>query len=269
MMLITANLLLNYEPSNTGGPMIDSVGQVLPYVLIAAIFVFYLLRANMRAYKVSRPSLRGIHVSPRRTLRNAFIIFGSIFLAVMFFYILLRGWQLVGLNIGTTPPSGSTPPTGPLSPETATSLVNLWSSLGILTVIITAATLFSAILLGRGKERVQGTIDEGDLQETKHITSSFNAFVDDDDRTAILTYYAKGREHMVERGVPLTEATTPREFEKGVLNSICVAGKDFSSLTRLFEEARFSVHNLGESEKEKARQHYEKVKRTTPVMRRH
>jgi hypothetical protein len=268
MMLITTNLLLNYGITNSGGTLIDAVGQVLPYGLIAAIFLFYILRSNIRAYRLPRPALHGIHESPLRIVRNLFIIFGSIFLTVIFFYFLLQGFQVLGGKITTTAPPTLPSTSGSNPPEGATPVLDLWSSLSMLTVIITAATLIGAFLLGRRKEKIQETIDEGDLEDNKPFTPSFNSFVDDDDRSAILAYYAKGREHMADSGVPLTEATTPREFEKGVVNSVSAAAKDFSSLTRLFEEARFSVHNLGGSEREKARIHYEKVKRTTSVVRR-
>jgi hypothetical protein len=269
MMLITANLLLNYGNSNLGGTIIDVVGEVLPYGLIAAIFVYYLLKSNIKAYKLSKPTLHGIHAPLARIFRLVFFILGSIFLSSVVIYIIFQGYLLLGANAGITSPSNPTSSTGANPAEVGPPLLDLWSSLSILTVIITAATLSSAIILGRRNERIQETIDEGDLESTKHITSSFNTFVDNDDRTAILSYYAKGREHMVEHGVPLTEATTPREFEKDVLNSISAAGKDFTSLTCLFEEARFSTHNVGGSEKEKAKRHYERVKRTTSVTRRH
>jgi hypothetical protein len=268
MMLITANLLINYGSTGSGGSLIDSVGEVLPYGLIAAVFVFYLLRLNIRAYRPSRPTLRRVQAPSSRVLRNLFIFLSSLLLAMTFFYFLFQGFKVLGGSLGTISTSNPSSPSGPNPPGITNPLLDLWSSLSILTLIITTATLLSAILLGSRKKRIQETIDEGDLESTGHIASSSNSFVDDDDRKAILAYYAQGRENMVERGVPLTEATTPREFEKGVLNTVSAASKDFSSLTRLFEEARFSIHNVGGSEREKAKVHYEKVKRTSSEVRR-
>jgi hypothetical protein len=267
MILITANLLLHYSIGSVGGTLFDLVGEVLPYGLIAAIFVYYLLKSNIRVYKLSKPSLHGIRSSFARFLKLLFFSLGSVFLSLIVFSILFQGYQLFGGNIGITSPPSPTTPNLAIPAGAAQPLFDLWSLLSISTLVFVTVVLFSAVLLGRRREVTQETIDDREMEGTKRTETSLNRFLDDDDRIAVLAYYADGREQMVMQGVMLTDATTPREFEKNVLNSSRVAGRDFTPLTRLFEEARFSIHQVGGSEREKAKKHCEKLKKTSSVVR--
>jgi hypothetical protein len=269
LMLIIANLLLNYDSANQGGTPIDVIGAILPYALVVSLVAYYLMKSNIRAYRLSRSPLRGFRASFPRILKLIVFILGSVILLstviLAVFQVLFNGYSPIGLTfeVPSTPNSGTLPFGNPA--EAAKPLLDLWPYLIMLTVIVTTATLFSAIVLGKRHEEIHESTDQEDLEGPRSATSSLNTFVDDSDRAAILAYYAQGRDHMVSTGVPLTEATTPREFEKNVLDLKSAAGKDFTSLTRLFEEARFSVHDMGKPQKKKAKRHYERVRRTTSI----
>jgi hypothetical protein len=267
MMLITANLLLHYSIGSVGGTLFDLVGEVLPYGLIATIFVYYLSKSNVKAYRLSKPSFHGIRSSFALFLKLLFFSLGSVFLSLIVLSILFQGYQLFGGSIGITNPPSPPAPNPAIPAGAAQPLFELWSLLSVLTLIFAAAVLFSAGLLGRRREVIQETIDDAEMEGTKRTEASLNRFVDDDDRIAVLAYYADGREQMVMQGVALTDATTPREFEKNVLNSSSVASRDFTPLTRLFEEARFSIHQVGGSEREKAKKHRERLRKTSSVVR--
>jgi hypothetical protein len=59
---------------------------------------------------------------------------------------------------------------------------------------------------------------------------------------------------------------TPREFEGGVLQSLKAVGGDFVPLSRLFEEARFSIHLMGERERNESERHRKRLEELSREM---
>jgi hypothetical protein len=257
MMLVIANSMLHYAPTASGGTLLDAFGAVLPYGLFLAMLIFSFLRSGFRSMKLPVRPLYHRYFRIDRKLTAAMIL---AFLAPFLLLVVLPIVRsLLALPSIPSPP---VPTTTSGSIEVSPPVFDLWLFLSIISVVWALLALFAAVYLGKRHPSIE---KKESVEETEAETtwSTKNRFVDDDYRRAILSYYAQGREHMANQGIPLTEATTPREFEKNVLDSARMAGKDFIPLTYLFEEARFSVHPMGQPEKDRAEKHYERVKRVT------
>lgn len=256
MMLFIVNSILHYAPNTSGVTLIDLAGDVLPYGLLVIMFFYYLLRLDARSIKVTTHSRR-----PRRTFKLSFLVIGATIISIVPFVVVILLLEIFGLNRVLTTSPTSTVSNGSGQPiQFGAITFDPWFILSAFSVVFTLTMLFAVTSLGKRRRSIEETEGYEEI-ETKSIPLSANRYVDDDYRMAIIAYYAQGREHMVNQGVPLTDAMTPREFGKNVFNSLSVAGKDFTSLTNLFEEARFSIHPMSHSEQTKARNHYEKLSR--------
>lgn len=73
-----------------------------------------------------------------------------------------------------------------------------------------------------------------------------------DVRKAIAICYVKMCRAVAERGLARSTDITPREFHAVVKTTFGVEGRGMKALTRLFEEAVYSVHPMGEPHREQA-----------------
>jgi hypothetical protein len=257
MMLIIVNSMLHYAPTASGGTLLDAFGAVLPYGLFAAMLIFSLLRSGFRSMKLPVRPYYHRYFRIDRKLTAAMIL--AFFAPFLVFVVLPIINSLLALPSIPSPP---VPTTTSGSIEVSSPPFDLWLFLGIISVVSALVVLFAAAFHGKRRPNIEKKESVEELED-ESIWSTKNRFVDDDYRRAILSYYAEGREHMANQGIPLMKATTPREFERNVLDSARMAGKDFTPLTYLFEEARFSVHPMGQPEKDRAEKHYERLKRVT------
>ncbi len=92
------------------------------------------------------------------------------------------------------------------------------------------------------KEQMSDTIDRtlDDLIKGKDV------------RSTIIRCYAEMSKHLERQGVREDESFTPREFREKAMNELDVSQKSISSITSIFEEARYSSHELGEKDKNSA-----------------
>jgi len=257
-MLVIANSILRYAPSAPGGTLFDAIGAFLPYGLMIAVAVYYFLKSDVSP---SRPRLSGTGFSILHLVRYILLMIGGMLLSMAPFLLVFWGIALSGINLGQSGAGTTVLPYAPSNPiQVSSPSFDEWAFLVILSVAFVFAVLLLATIV-RGKEdHVEEIIDEGLGRTISTSYGSTDGFPDDHHRRAILSYYAKSRDHMTNQGVPLTEAMTPREFEKNVITSLSEAGESFTPLTHLFEEARFSTHTMGASEKSEARKHYENLK---------
>ncbi len=71
-----------------------------------------------------------------------------------------------------------------------------------------------------------------------------------DVREAIIEYYNEMTRLLEERGAKIEDSMTPREFKEEIIKEIPSAKDFISSITFLFEEARYSPHELKEKDRE-------------------
>ncbi len=257
MILIMASSAIRYSPDNYAVSSINEIGAVMPYALFAATISYYILR-----YVRSKGTLsRQLMGHTLRVYAVAFLIIGGWLLGLALFILLF-----VPFPLGTIiPPPTTIVVTG--SQQNAFNLptFDLLSLLAISLIVFPILVIILATYVRKKAEVFEESLQEAaTYQET--WTEGEEA-VYDEYRRAIIANYVHGRELMVKQGVPSTQVTTSREFEAGVLESVDEAGKDFVPLTRLFEEARFSVHQMGEPEKKKAERHHKKLEEVSEVER--
>jgi hypothetical protein len=73
-----------------------------------------------------------------------------------------------------------------------------------------------------------------------------------DFRTTVLTCYQKMCAILSIRGVSHQEVLTPREIENHALSELGLSQKSIRDLTSLFEEARYSAHEIGQIQRDRA-----------------
>lgn len=81
-----------------------------------------------------------------------------------------------------------------------------------------------------------------------------------DVRGTILQCFRRFCELLGARGVTGQEVLTPREIEGLATHVLRVSRRDAEDLTSLFEEARYSVHPLGEGDRDRARRSLERIR---------
>lgn len=102
---------------------------------------------------------------------------------------------------------------------------------------------------------------------TEEVHSALDTAIDRIDRgeevrEVILNAYTKMSQILVEEGVSYDESITPREFQQRALERLDLPPDKLEDLTSIFEEARFSSHELDEVKKERALEDLRAVQET-------
>ncbi|ETW96585.1 MAG: hypothetical protein ETSY1_26055 [Candidatus Entotheonella factor] len=115
-----------------------------------------------------------------------------------------------------------------------------------------------------GRLAVPDTL-EGETEDVRRVrravTAGLRALHDHDDpRYAIIACYAQ-LEHLLEDyGMPAHATLTPQEYMGAALRGIDVPEDTFASLVALFEQARYSLHPLHDTDKQAAAAYLETIK---------
>ncbi|MBI5000663.1 MAG: DUF4129 domain-containing protein [Euryarchaeota archaeon] len=80
-------------------------------------------------------------------------------------------------------------------------------------------------------------------------------------RAAVLRCYSSMVKLFDDKGVRLRPQMTPREFEGAVRNGLKLQEESLTALTRLFEEARYSTHEITEDDRGRALECLDSVRR--------
>jgi hypothetical protein len=249
MIEIIASSILNYSPSIPRVTLFDEVGAALPFALIAALATYFLLKSH-------RPDQSVIRKTTQFTLRVH--VFAAIICIGMFLGVLLFILLFIPMPPGIPVPSSTTVTSQNWTNALSLPSFDLLSLLVISVIAFPIMVLLLATFHRKKVEVIEDTSEEGAAKETWSIG---NRIIDDEYRRAILVNYMQGKELMVNQGVPSSDVITAREFESNVLDTVSTAGKDFTPLTRLFEEARFSLHLMGESQSAMSEKHYKRLQK--------
>jgi hypothetical protein len=245
MVLILTSSTINYPPSNAAGSLLDQIAGVLPYALIAAVAAYYLSGSRLKE-ELSNRIKKPPWVFIVQCLVVAVVMLAAVLLLPFFPQISSSGQS----EIQTRLTSGGE--NNPNLPE-----FNLLSLLTIFMIAFPIAALLLATYLRKKTEGIEEPVEEETGPKEGWKGAPENTY--DETRRTVIANYVSGRELMAQRGVPSNDTTTSREFESNVVKSVNEARKDFVPLTRLFEEARFSIHSMGESEGKKAEKHRKKL----------
>jgi hypothetical protein len=177
------------------------------------------------------------------------------------FLVMIFVVKLLSIPTGgqTQPQESNLPPaqSNPLLGSSGSLSLSPIFFLGVVIAVVSIGILLSVRFAGGGVGAKEELVDLADL-DTDGLSAEIplDKYEVDDFRRAILLRYLRGRALLVRRGAPLDDAMTAREFEKRVVLSFKEASGDFVPLTRLFEEARFSIHPMGDAEMNRADAHY-------------
>jgi hypothetical protein len=133
---------------------------------------------------------------------------------------------------------------------------SLWVAIGIgAGTLVTVVAAFAFLLLPRLR---RGESDqEASLRargQRAILTKAVSLSLDDlsretDPRRAIVAAYANMEHVLASAGLPRPLHETPTEYLRRILVSAAAPAQAVSGLTQLFQEARFSRHDVGESQR--------------------
>ncbi len=106
---------------------------------------------------------------------------------------------------------------------------------------------------------------EKDVSETIDRTLK-DLYRGKDSRSAIIRCYIEMSEHLQEKGVDERDSFTPREFRARAAEKLALGQEPLFILTSMFEKARYSHHPLEETEKRRAIESLESLKRQLEVV---
>lgn len=247
-ILLLTSSTINYSSINVPVTSLDQIGGILPYPLFVGVVLYYFVKAKLKG------ALSGGTRSWLRALGIMLLIVGGALLVAILAILFL------------IPQQPSPPSTTPVSPVPSTAsgynalnwpIFSLSSALTLFMIAFPIVALLLLTYLRRKTDIIGEPVEEGIVSE--EVWASAPETIYDDYRRAIIANYIDGKEFMIHRGVSSSDFTTPREFESSVIESIIQAKADFVPLTRLFEEARFSVHSMKEPERARSEKHRKRL----------
>ena len=123
-----------------------------------------------------------------------------------------------------------------------------WTVLAIVLVAIAAGLILLA--LRRNRDLADGPEPGAADEAVQAAIAALEA--DTDPRGAVIAAYAAMQRTLAAHGLRRSPSEAPREFLGRVLVSSRAAERDATTLTGLFEEARFSTHPISERTRERA-----------------
>ena len=168
--------------------------------------------------------------------------------------------NIVGAN-ATAP---SVLQTGGFLPALSSLVQNSWFSLAFLGLLAVGGVVIIQSIRVALKETHDATIQElqGNQEHGLQAVREAIKLVEDltsDPRSRIITCY----QHLIAvvsgLGAPVSSDQTARELDRAVRSTFALKGPATTDLTELFEEARYSLHEIRDSDVEKAHEYLESV----------
>ncbi|MFW5945769.1 MAG: DUF4129 domain-containing protein [Candidatus Natronoplasma sp.] len=122
---------------------------------------------------------------------------------------------------------------------------------------------------GNHISRIDGYISSKEKVEEKAIEDSLSSTLDkaiteigkgSDVRITIINSYHEMTKILEEKGAENDDYMTPREFKDQIIREIPDAENFVSNITFLFEEARYSPHELKEKDRKEVIRHLEELR---------
>lgn len=264
-VVLVAALAFNLANLDTGGealptapdggevsrsPLLTIEGWIVDVLLIVVAGAF--LVGVLYAMIFLRASLRR---SKRRGSWQALLPM----LGVLLLLALLLAWPRVERLGGAANET-----TDPATSEGGGEIVNGWRAAAgpsalFLMMVVLAAVLAIAYLLRRAADPFR-SVRTGPTKAPDPMREATEALraaiieleIGGDVRTAILACFQRFCLLLGRRGITEQDSLTPRELEGLAVGRLRVSTDASSTLTGLFEEARYSEHSLGEPDRERA-----------------
>ncbi len=133
-----------------------------------------------------------------------------------------------------------------------------FGSVGGLLILFVCIALVSILVYSKMKVYLGSKIVDEEEKDVKDMVSAtLDRTVDDlysgkDVRSTIIRCYQQMCYALEDTGVSNAESMTPREFIRLSIKKLDVSKKTLSEMTGMFEEARYSVHDIGEDMRQRA-----------------
>ena len=170
-------------------------------------------------------------------------------------------WALIATNHTSTEPAALPPPVAPSGPSTSNArsagssapLVDWWVVAAVVGAVVTAAAL---VLVVRSRRR-RMPMDRGRADRRAEVMGAVDDSLDalaaePDSRRAVIAAYARMEAWLARAGVPRAAWEAPFEYLDRVLVELGAPAAIASTLTELFERAKFAPHPVGEAMKHRA-----------------
>jgi hypothetical protein len=272
-ILLAAGLAFNLANLDTGGERVPGPAnsgttasspwglfdpQTAAFLLVAtfaglvAIFILViLLRRKGTAYR------RPVRPTTWADVVATILAFGM-FLALLFLWP-----QIVTAVSRPVPPTnGTVNGTGNVTVLPAPGGIPLGVFLaGAVLVSLVAMALFVRVGLKLGRPGPEAGLPQRRIGAAHVVQAAISELqLGGDVRTVILACYERFCYFLGARGVSYQETLTPREIEDLAVNRLAVSQDSAESLTSLFEEARYSEHTLGHTDRDRAVQSLERIR---------
>jgi hypothetical protein len=168
--------------------------------------------------------------------------------------------NIVGEN--TTPPSLFQG--GGILPALSSLVQNTWFSLAFLGLLVVGGIILVEGVMVSLKETRDLRIQELQANQEQGLQAVHEAIKlvkgpASDPRSRIIACYQHLISTVSRLGAPLSPSLTARELDRAVRSAFALKGPATTDLTRLFEEARYSLHEITDSDAVKAHEHLESV----------
>jgi hypothetical protein len=179
--------------------------------------------------------------------RSSSIAGALILLAIFLLLLRLGGFDLEPATTTTTTvaDAATTLTAGPAEPPPPVG-----SSFGLLTVVAAMTAVALALLTARRETPA----DEAETTERTRMVLAdtlddllAELEASDDPRQIVIGAYARMEQALASAGLPRKRADSPRQYLAKVLRSLDVSERSAARLTDLFEEARYSPHDINAS----------------------
>jgi Domain of unknown function (DUF4129) len=152
---------------------------------------------------------------------------------------------------------------GGVLPAVSNLVQSIWFAAAFLALLVVGGLVLvqSARVAARGSQSMYPELEEKQLEGLKTVYQAMK-LVDDtasDPRSRIISCYQHMLGTVSRIGVPVSSDQTARELEKAIRSTFLLKGPATSDLTRLFEEARYSLHEIVDDDAMKAHQDLESI----------
>lgn len=181
----------------------------------------------------------------RREGRSSSITGAIMLLAILIVLMRLGGFTIDSLETTTTTTTADSATT--LETQLAEPPPPAGSGAGLIVVFAALAAVALALLSVRTEPLAKETADGDDTREA--VADAIDDLLDlldqsDDPRRVVIGAYARMERSLADGGVARKRSESPRQYLERVLGTLDVFPRSTVRLTSLFEEARFSPHDI-------------------------
>jgi hypothetical protein len=149
-------------------------------------------------------------------------------------------------------------------PAISNLVQNSWFDIAFLGLLVVGGLVLVQSVRVAIKETSEMNIGELQTRRIEGLQAAQDAIkiIDDgasDPRSRIISCYQHMAWAVSRLGVPVSSDQTARELERAIRSTFALEGSATDGLTQLFEEARYSLHDISEKDAANARQYLETI----------